>query len=142
VLSAALLPVAVACDLCETLGFESGLNKRLNEAPLFYGLFVALLACAAALVPIPGLPPLKFIFLSQVANGVLLPIQLWLMLMLVNNSKFNGRAAEHQVPEHSRLLDVDSAGGSDRSLALDYLPIVTTRLSRTYPEGLACDGRM
>jgi Mn2+/Fe2+ NRAMP family transporter len=90
VLSAALLPVAVACDLCETLGFESGLNKRLNEAPLFYGLFVALLACAAALVLIPGLPPLKFIFLSQVANGVLLPIQLWLMLMLVNNSKLMG----------------------------------------------------
>jgi NRAMP (natural resistance-associated macrophage protein)-like metal ion transporter len=89
-LSAALLPVAVAYDLCETLGLESGLNKRLTEAPLFYGLFVALLAGAAALVLIPGLPPLKVIFLSQVANGVLLPIQLWLMLRLVNNSKLMG----------------------------------------------------
>jgi Mn2+/Fe2+ NRAMP family transporter len=89
-LSAALLPVSVAFDLCEVLGRASGLTKRLAEAPLFYILCICFLAGGAALVLIPGLPLLKVILLSQIANGILLPVQLCLMLVLVNSTELMG----------------------------------------------------
>src|SRR5215472_10345189 len=35
-LSAAILPLATAYNICEGLGFESGVEKRWSEAPIFY----------------------------------------------------------------------------------------------------------
>ena len=36
-LSAAILPLATAYNICEGLGFESGVDRRFGEAPIFYG---------------------------------------------------------------------------------------------------------
>src|SRR6476469_7412484 len=41
-MSAAILPLATSYNVCEGLGFESGLDRRFREAPAFYGLFTAL----------------------------------------------------------------------------------------------------
>ena len=46
--------------------------------------------CASGFVLIPGLPLLKVILISQVANGVLLPFVLTFMLMLVNRPRLMG----------------------------------------------------
>jgi len=35
-LSAAILPLATAYNVCEGLGFESGVDKRFTQAPVFY----------------------------------------------------------------------------------------------------------
>src|ERR1700688_2302580 len=75
-LSAAILPLATAYNVCEGLGFESGIERRFSEAPIFYWLYTLLIACGAGFVLIPKLPLLKVILLSQVANGVLLPFVL------------------------------------------------------------------
>jgi Mn2+/Fe2+ NRAMP family transporter len=89
-LSAAILPLATSYNICEGLGFESGLDKRFSEAPTFYWLYTLLIGVAAAVVLIPRLPLLKFILLSQVANGVLLPFVLVYMLRLVNRPRLMG----------------------------------------------------
>jgi len=70
--------------------FESGIDKRFGEAKIFYSLFNGLVACASGFVLIPGLPLLKVILISQVANGVLLPFVLTFMLMLVNRPRLMG----------------------------------------------------
>ena len=53
-LSAAILPLATAYNICEGSGFESGVNKKFSEAPAFsnwlYTLFIAL-ARARVLLP-------------------------------------------------------------------------------------------
>jgi NRAMP (natural resistance-associated macrophage protein)-like metal ion transporter len=86
-LSAAILPLATAYNVCEGLGFESGIERRFSEAPIFYWLYTLLIACGAGFVLIPRLPLLKVILLSQVANGVLLPFVLIYMLALINRKR-------------------------------------------------------
>jgi Mn2+/Fe2+ NRAMP family transporter len=89
-LSAAILPLATSYNVCEGLGFESGVDKRLSEAPIFYWLYTLLVGGGAAIVLIPHLPLLKFILYSQVANGMLIPFVLVYMLLLVNRPRLMG----------------------------------------------------
>ena len=86
-LSAAILPLATAYNICEGLGFESGVEKRFSEAPIFYWLYTLLIVCGAGFVLIPQMPLLKVILFSQVANGVLLPFVLFYMLTLINRKR-------------------------------------------------------
>ena len=89
-LSAAILPLATAYNICEGLGFESGVNKRFSEAPVFYWLYTLLIAFGAGVVLLPHIPLLKVILYSQVVNGVLLPFLLIFMLILVNKKELMG----------------------------------------------------
>ena len=86
-LAAAILPLATAYNICEGLGFESGIERRFSEAPIFYWLYTLLIVGGAGFVLIPQLPLLKVILFSQVANGVLLPFVLFYMLMLINRKR-------------------------------------------------------
>lgn len=89
-LSAAILPLATAYNVCEGLGFESGVDRRFSEAPIFYSLYTFLILLGAGCVLIPKLPLLKVILLSQVANGVLIPFVLIFMLVLINRKSVMG----------------------------------------------------
>jgi Mn2+/Fe2+ NRAMP family transporter len=89
-MSAAILPLATSYNVCEGMGFESGLDRRWSEAKIFYAFFTGLIVCGAGFVLIPHLPLLKVILISQVANGVLLPFVLTFMLILVNRKRLMG----------------------------------------------------
>jgi NRAMP (natural resistance-associated macrophage protein)-like metal ion transporter len=82
--AACIQPLSTAYTVCEGLGFESGVNRRFGEAPIFYWLFTLLVGLGAALVLLPQLPLVKVILFSQVINGVLLPFILIFMILLVN----------------------------------------------------------
>ena len=88
--SASVLPLATAHYVCESLGFEAGVDRTVRQAPIFYGLYIALIAGACVIVLLPRAPLLSILFLSQVANGVLLPFILVFMLLLVNNKRLMG----------------------------------------------------
>jgi Mn2+/Fe2+ NRAMP family transporter len=90
VFSASVLPLATAYSVCEAFGWETGVNKRVREAPQFYGLYTGLIALGAAIIIVPGIPLVPVMYLSQVANGVLLPIVLVFMLLLVNRRELMG----------------------------------------------------
>jgi Mn2+/Fe2+ NRAMP family transporter len=89
-LSAAILPLATAYNVCEGMGFESGVDKRFSEATVFYGLYTFLIVMGAGAVLIPNIPLFKVILLSQVANGVLIPFVLIFMLLLINRESLMG----------------------------------------------------
>ncbi len=89
-LSAAILPLATAYNICEGLGVESGVNKKFSEAPTFYWIYTFLIAGGAGFVLLPHIPLIKLILYSQVANGILLPFVLIFMLKLVNKSELMG----------------------------------------------------
>jgi NRAMP (natural resistance-associated macrophage protein)-like metal ion transporter len=90
VFTASILPLSTAYYVCEAFGFESGVENRLGDAPVFYGLYFALIAIGGALVILPNAPLLGIIFYSQFLNGALLPIVLVLMLLLINNRRIMG----------------------------------------------------
>lgn len=89
-MSAAILPLATAYNICEGLGFESGVDRRFGEAKIFYSLYTGLIVCGAGFVLIPQMPLLKVILLSQVANGILLPFVLTFMMLLINRPRLMG----------------------------------------------------
>ncbi|HEV2709663.1 MAG TPA: Nramp family divalent metal transporter [Edaphobacter sp.] len=89
--AASILPLSTAYTVCEGLGLESGLDKSFSEARFFYWFYTLLLAGGAAIVLIPNFPLVKFAILSQVLNGVLLPIVLIFMLRLINKHDLMGK---------------------------------------------------
>jgi Mn2+/Fe2+ NRAMP family transporter len=82
--AACILPLSTSYSVCEGLGFESGVNRRFREAPIFYWLFTSLIVVGAGVVLIPRFPLVRMILLSQVINGMLLPFILIFMTLLVN----------------------------------------------------------
>jgi len=88
--TASILPLSTAYYVCEAFGFESGVERRFREAPVFYSLYLGLIIIGAGLVLLPGAPLLQIILYSQVLNGMLLPVVLILMLLLINNKKLMG----------------------------------------------------
>lgn len=91
VLAATVMPLTTAYAVCESFGWESGVSRRFGEAPVFMGLYTALIVVGALVVLIPGLPLIGVILASQLLNGILLPVILVFMLRLVNNPRIMGR---------------------------------------------------
>src|SRR6202046_2843366 len=89
--AASILPLSTAYTVCEGLGFESGLDKGFREAKFFYWLYSLLLFAGAAVVLIPNFPLVNFSILSQVLNGILLPLVLVFMLKLINKHDLMGK---------------------------------------------------
>ena len=85
--AACILPLSTAYSVCEGLGFESGVNHRFREAPIFYWLFTGLIVVGGAVVLWPRFPLVKMILFSQVINGMLLPLVLIFMTLLINKKK-------------------------------------------------------
>ncbi len=88
--AASILPLSTAHVICEGLGFEAGLDRKLNEAPTFYSLYTGLIVVGAGIILIPKAPLLKILVLSQVANGVWLPVVLIFILLLINRRDLMG----------------------------------------------------
>jgi Mn2+/Fe2+ NRAMP family transporter len=88
--AATVLPISTAYAVCEGLGFESGLDKKFHEAPVFYWLYTLLIVVGAAVLLAPGFPLPYIMLLSQVVNGVMLPFVLIFMLLLTNDRELMG----------------------------------------------------
>ena len=89
--AASILPLSTAYTVCEGMGFESGLDKSFSEAPAFYWLYTLLIAAGAGVVLWPHFPLVKITILSQVLNGVLLPVVMIFMLVLINKTELMGK---------------------------------------------------
>ena len=90
IFAACILPLSTAYSVCEGLGFESGVNRGFREAPIFYWLYTLLIVLGAGVILIPGFPLIRMILLSQVINGVLLPVVLIFMVLLINKQGLMG----------------------------------------------------
>jgi NRAMP (natural resistance-associated macrophage protein)-like metal ion transporter len=105
--AASILPISTAYTVCEGLGLESGVDKRFKEAPFFYWLYSLLIAGGALTVLLlPDAQLINVAILSQVLNGVLLPVVIILMLMLINRADLMG------VHKNSRLWNAIAWGTS------------------------------
>jgi NRAMP (natural resistance-associated macrophage protein)-like metal ion transporter len=105
--AASILPLSTAYTVCEGLGLESGVDKSFRQAPFFYWLYTLLIAGGAITVLLlPDATLIQFTVLSQVLNGILLPVVIILMLMLINRSDLMGEY------KNSRLWNLIAWGTS------------------------------
>jgi len=89
-LAMGVLPLATAYSLSEALGFEKGLSRTFREAPIFLGIFTALILVGGTVALIPGIPQIRLLLFTQTVNGVLLPVILVAILSLANNREIMG----------------------------------------------------
>jgi Mn2+/Fe2+ NRAMP family transporter len=99
--AASILPLSTAYTVCEGLGLESGVDKSFKEAPVFYWLYTLLIAGGAiAVLVLPDSQLVSMAILSQVLNGILLPVVIVLMLILINRKDLMGKYV------NSRLFNI------------------------------------
>ena len=89
-LAMAVVPLATAYSVSEALGFEKGLSRSFREAPIFLGIFTALIVIGAIVSMLPGIPPITLLLVAQCVNGVLLPVLLLAIVRLVNDPEIMG----------------------------------------------------
>jgi Mn2+/Fe2+ NRAMP family transporter len=88
--TATVLPLSTSYIICEALGFEAAVDRKFSEAPFFFTLFGTGLLIGAGIVLIPHVPLLQLILFAQVLQGILLPAELVLMLIVINRKSVMG----------------------------------------------------
>lgn len=92
-MAAVVVPLSTAYAVAEAIGWEGGLGRRLRESPLFFGTYGALILCGGMLVAL--VPPqsnlIQMILNAQIVNCALLPVELALMLILINRRRVMGK---------------------------------------------------
>ena len=89
--AASILPLSTAYTVCEAFGWESSVNRRFQEAPMFFGIYTALIVLGALIILLPIKSLIQAMMVSQTMNGVLLPVILIAMLLLINNKRLMGK---------------------------------------------------
>jgi Mn2+/Fe2+ NRAMP family transporter len=120
-LACAILPIATAYVLSESLGFEKGIGRRLREAPVFMGVITAMIAAGAIVAVIPGIPVIGLLIGVQVVNGVLLPINLLFIWRLARDPELMGEHRNRGSMDMLTLLSV--AATSALSIVLVVITI-------------------
>ena len=89
-LACCVIPLSTAYAVCEAFGFESGVDNKIKEAPVFFGLFLFMLIISAAVILVPNISLIKIILFTQQLAGILCPIVLIFMVKLVNDKEVMG----------------------------------------------------
>ena len=105
-LATGILPLSTAYAVCEALGFELGLDRKVREAPVFYGTFVFSIVTGAAIVLFPFTSVLSVLFLSATINGLLLAPVLIFTLVLANDGDIMGPFKNGRVANALALVSV------------------------------------
>jgi len=97
IFSASILPLSTAYAVCEAFGWESAVNRRFREAPVFFSIYTALIVVGAGIILLPIKSLVQAMLSSQTLNGVLLPVTLIVVLKLINDKRLMGRYANSLV---------------------------------------------
>src|SRR3990167_4453508 len=82
--------------LAESLNWKQGLNRKLKQAYAFYGVIILSMGIGLSLNFI-GLDPIKALIYSAVANGIVAPLVLFLIVVISSNKKIMGEWVNHPV---------------------------------------------
>ena len=90
-MAAVIVPLSTAYAVTESLGWESGLGRRIRELPLFYGTYGVMILCSGLVILFSRQGLIQIIIQAQVVNCALLPLELILMLILINRRRVMGK---------------------------------------------------
>jgi NRAMP (natural resistance-associated macrophage protein)-like metal ion transporter len=89
-LAAAILPIATSYVVSESLGYEKGIGRKRQEAPVFMNVIIGMIVIGAVVAMIPGVPLIPLLVGVQVVNGLLLPINLFFIWRLSRSPQIMG----------------------------------------------------
>jgi Mn2+/Fe2+ NRAMP family transporter len=121
-LAAAILPIATSYVVSESLGYEKGIGRRREEAPVFVNIITAMILLGAFVAMIPGVPVISLLVGVQVVNGVLLPINLFFIWRLSRSAHVMGERRSRGLLDGTAAVTV--AVTSTLSLALVVITVL------------------
>ncbi len=121
-LAAAILPIATSYVVSESLGYEKGIGRRREEAPVFVNVITGMILISALVAVIPGVPVISLLVGVQVVNGLLLPINLFFIWRLSRSHQLMGE-------RRSRGLLDGAAGVTVAVLSLLSLTLVVVTVA-------------
>lgn len=89
-LACAILPIATSYVVSESLGFEKGIGRRREEAPVFVSVITGMILISAIVAMVPGVPVISLLVGVQVVNGLLLPVNLFFIWRLSRSQRVMG----------------------------------------------------
>ena len=121
---AAILPISTATSVCEAMGWESGVDRKFLQAPHYYTIFTFILVIGAVVALVAGRKMLiPIMLLSQVINGVLLPVVMFFMLRITSDRAIMGEHA------NTRLFNIIAWTGAGITAAMSLILTALTILS-------------
>ena len=121
-LGAGVVSLSGSYAIAEVFGVKHSLHRKANDARAFHASFAVIIALAAAVVLVPGLPLGAVTTLVQALAGILLPSTLVLLLILCNDEQLLGPLT------NGRVLNAVGAAVVGSMLALSMLLTITTVL--------------
>jgi Mn2+/Fe2+ NRAMP family transporter len=95
-LAVPVLAGSASYALSESFGWKQGLYKKFHQAHAFYGVII-LSMILGLLMNFMNIDPIKALIYSAVANGLIAPIILILIVRISSNKKIMGEHANHPV---------------------------------------------
>ncbi len=126
VLGAAAVPLTTCYAVSEAFGWERGLDKRFREAPMFFGMLTVMIAVGSIIVLVtPKALLFQLILISQVINGVLVPIIIVFIVLLANKKRLMGEYT------NSRAFNIIAWGSVGLISVMSLLYFILMLLPRT-----------
>ncbi len=142
-LAAAILPIATSYVVSESLGYEKGIGRRREEAPVFVGIITAMIVLSAFVAMIPGLPVISLLVGVQVVNGLLLPINLFFIWRLSRSESVMGerrsRGAARRRRRRDRRRHLDAVARARGDHARRAAERSAARQAAAAPRGIVLD---
>ncbi len=91
-----VLAGSAAYAMSESFGWKYGLYRKLKQANAFYGIIIISTVIGLA-VNFFGFDPIKVLLYTAVANGLIAPVILVLIILLSSNKKVMGDRSNHPV---------------------------------------------
>ncbi|MCL5407523.1 MAG: Nramp family divalent metal transporter [Patescibacteria group bacterium] len=90
-----VLAGAASYAVSESFGWKEGLFRKFSQAKAFYGVIIFSMLIGLA-VNFIGLDPIKALIYAAVANGLVAPVILILIVLISSNKKVMGARANHR----------------------------------------------
>jgi NRAMP (natural resistance-associated macrophage protein)-like metal ion transporter len=95
-LAVPVLAGSASYAISESMGWKYGLYRKLKEANAFYGVIIISTLIGLA-INFLGLDPIKVLIYSAVANGLIAPVVLVLIVLLSSQKKVMGKRTNHPI---------------------------------------------
>lgn len=90
-LASCVVPLVASSAICEAFGWERGVDRSWNEAPVFRGIYTTMIVIAVVVTLIPDVNLIGIMLVAQFVSGVLLPVVLIFMVQILSDKRIMGK---------------------------------------------------
>ena len=96
-LASCVVPLVSSSAICEAFGWERGVDRSWHEAPVFRGIYTAMILIAVVVTLIPNVNLISIMLAAQFVSGVLLPVLLIFMVLILSDKRLMKKHVNNRI---------------------------------------------